>query len=169
MHTFETLSFFRGVSDRYDPHHPAVHEARRDRRPKDSSIEFHNFADEWFRSRFGIAYRSQSLLLTSRRFTAEAYAATPLHVMRVMPISPYRYCWSPKAVDLFFAARKLAGARAFEVEEHLASLEYREDGLADAHAAGHEVMLHCQQYITIPAHLSERIVGESGETLILAA
>lgn len=153
MDSFETLPFFRGVSARYDPQRPTIHETRRNRRPKDTSIEFHDIADGWFRSRFGVPYRSQALLLTSRRFTAQAYAATPAHVMRILPLSPYRYCWSPNAVDLLFAAKKLEGASPSEVEAHLAALGYREDGLTEAHTSGHEVMLYCEKYIAVPAHL----------------
>ncbi|MDP2876033.1 MAG: hypothetical protein Q8O00_07600 [Holophaga sp.] len=153
MDSFETLIFFRGVSVRYDPQHPTIHETRRNRRPKDASIEFHNAADRWFHSRFGVLYRSQALLLTSRQLTANVYAATPAHVMRILPLSDYRYCWSPNAVDLLFAAKKLEGASPSEIEDHLTSLGYREDGLAEAHVTGHEVMLHCDRYITIPVQL----------------
>lgn len=167
MNSFETLTFFRGVSSRYDPQHPTIHRTRFDRRPRDTSIDFHRVADEWFRLRFGIPYRSQALLLTSRQFTAQTYAATPAHVMRILPLSDYRYCWSPKAVDLLFAAKKLEGASQGEIEEHLASLCYREDDLAEAHATGHEVMLHCERYIAIPAHLVAGRVEESVAPSIL--
>ena len=153
MDSFETLIFLRGVSARYDPQHPTIHKTRLNRRPKDSPIEFHNVADRWFYSRFGVLYRSQALLLTSRKLTASAYAATPAHVMRILPLSDYRYCWSPNAVDLLFAATKLKDASPSEIEDHLTSLGYREDGLAEAHATGHEVMLHCDRYIAIPVNL----------------
>lgn len=167
MDSFETLTFFRGVSARYNPQHPTIHEIRRNRRPKDTSIEFHNIADEWFRSRFGVLYRSQSLCLTSRKLTAQVYAATPAHVMRILPLSYYRYCWSPNATDLLFAARKLEGASQREIEDYLDSLGYLEDGLAEAHAAGHEVMLHCERFITIPVHLAETNGEEASGSILL--
>lgn len=167
MDSFETLTFFRGVSARYDPQQPTIHDMRRNRRPKDTSIEFHNIADRWFLSHFGVSYRSQALLLTSRQLTAQAYAATPAHVMRILPLSRYRYCWSPNAVDLLFAAKRLDGAIPSEVEAHLTSLDYREDDLAEAHAAGHEVMLHCERYIAIPVHLNSDQRAGSPESSIL--
>jgi len=166
MDSFETLTFFRGVSARYNTQHPTIHEIRRDRRPKHSSIEFHNGADEWFRSRFGILYRSQSLFLTSRKLTAQVHAATPAHVMRILPLSDYRYCWSPNSTDLLFAAEKLKGASQREIEDHLDSLGYCEDGLAEAHAAGHEVMLHCERFITIPVHLAATNEEESSGLIL---
>lgn len=164
MESFETFTFFRGVSARYDPQQPTIHETRRNRRPKDTPIEFHNIADSWFLSHFGVAYRSQALLLTARQLTAQAYAATPEHVMRILPLSRYRYCWSPNVVDLLFTAKKLEGASSSEVEAHLRSLDYREDGLGEAHAAGHEVMLHCERYIAIPVHLAS-VQKDSGQEL----
>lgn len=166
MDSFETLTFYRGVSARYNPQHPTVHEMRRDRRPKDSSIEFHNIANEWFRSRFGVLYRSQSLCITSRKLTAQVYAASPAHVMRILPLSDYHYCWSPNATDLLFAAKKLEDASQREIEDHLNSLGYREDGLAEAHVVGHEVMLHCERFITIPVHF-DAINGKEANGSIL--
>jgi hypothetical protein len=150
MDSFEALNFYRGVSARYDTTHPAVHETRRNRRPRDSALDFHEVADAWFNTRFGVPYRSQALLVTSKQLTAQAYAASPAHVMRIVPLTEYRYCWSPNATDLLFSAKKLAGASAREIETHLDSLAYREDELTSAHASGNEVMLHCARYITIP-------------------
>jgi hypothetical protein len=167
MDSFETLAFFRGVSARYNVLHPTIHEIRRDRRPKDTSIEFHKVADGWFHSYFGVPYRSQALFLTSGKLTAQAYAATHEHVMRILPLSDYRYCWSPNVVDLLFTAKKLAGASRSDIEDHLVSLGYREDGLVEAHAAGHEVMLHCERYIAIPVHLASTDGKEASGSILL--
>lgn len=159
------LHFYRGVSARYDTTHPAVHKLRRNRRPRDSAPAFHEIADAWFHARFGVRYRSQSLLVTSKHFTAQAYAASPAHVMRIVPLTAYSYCWSPSAVDLLFAANKLAKAGAQEIEDYLASLGYREDDLAGAHASGNEVMLHCESFITIPVEYS--VTQERSTSVIL--
>ena len=168
MESFETLSFFRGVSTRYSAQHPTVHNTRRDRKPKDSPIEFHEFADEWFCSRFGVRYRSQAVFLTSMKRRAVAFAATPAHVMRIIPLSVYRYCWSPHAVDLLFAARRLRGSGRAAIEGHLESLQYREDSLSEAHAAGNEVMLFCESYIAIPVHLTRDDLSETcGPSILL--
>src|SRR5690242_373049 len=102
MSTFEDLSFYRGVSTRYRTDRPSVIIPRRDRRPRNSSVDFHEVADRWFARRFGIAYRSRGVFLTSGIVSATAYAATAAHVMRIVPISAYRYCWSPKISDLLF-------------------------------------------------------------------
>lgn len=167
MESFETLSFYRGVSQRYDAQHPTIHKVRDDRRPRDSPENFHQVVDEWFYCRFGVRYRSEAIFLTSRKLTAQAYAATPAHLMRILPLSTYRYCWSPNAVDLLFAAKKLEGARREDIQMHLEGLEYREDHLTEAHGAGNEVMLYCERYITIPVHLTGDDPGESRSPSIL--
>lgn len=151
--SFERVPFFRGVSEKYQTDRPSVLSPRRDRRPRNSSYGFHGVADNWFDKRFGIAYRSQGLFLTPNVLSASAYAYSLAHVMRVIPIGGYRYCWSPKISDLLFAATRLAEAGAKEVEAYLDSAEYRETDLQEAHDSGHEIMLYCERYIAIPIEL----------------
>jgi hypothetical protein len=91
--------------------------------------------------------------VSARRLTCETYASSPAHVMRVVPLSEYRYCWSPRTSDLIFAAAKLESADANDIDIYLDGADYREDGLADAHISGHEVMLFCEVYVAIPVGL----------------
>lgn len=151
--TFETLTFYRGMAMKYPTDRPFIKEPRTDRRPKDSSQTFHAAADEWFLKRFGVRYRSQVVCVTSRRLTAQTYAATSLHLMRIIPLAEYRYCWSPKVTDLLFKAKELAEAPSIVVHEFLDSADYRESGLEEASGLGNEVMLHCSRYVAIPARL----------------
>jgi hypothetical protein len=167
MISFEDLAFFRGVSDKYATDRPTVLAPRLDRRPKASAPQFHSAADDWFYKRFGIRYRSAALFLTSRLLSAQTYAATPAHVMRIVPLSDYRYCWSPKVSDLLFAATELANAGPDKIHEYLNSAEYCEGGLAEAHAAGHEVMLSCAQYVCIPHGLLSGPQGGAEQRIIL--
>jgi len=74
-------------------------------------------------------------------------------VLRILPLSTYRYCWSEKVVDLLFLANELEHAALEEIEVRLDQLGYREDGLAEASLKGHEVMLHCERCIGIPIGL----------------
>jgi len=167
MNTFETLPFYRGFSNKYKTDEPSLIAPRRDRRPKNSSAHFHHVADEWFKNRFGIQYRSQGVFLTSRLISASTYAATPAHVMRVVPIGIYAYCWSPKVSDLLFAATDLASSSRDVIESYLDSAQYRDTALQDAHASGHEVMLHCERYITIPIHLLGVTLTPESKSIIL--
>lgn len=126
---------------------------RMDRRPRDSSLAFHEAADQWFESRFGVRYRSQSVFVTASPLSARIYAASPSHVMRVIPMSTYKYCWSPAVSDLIFAATKYADGSHEQVNAYLDQAAYRESELNEAHASGHEVMLSCERYIAIPVEL----------------
>ena len=153
MSTFETLPFYRGVSTKYPTDRPTILTPRSNRLPRNSSPEFHKAANQWFERRFGIPYRSRGVFLTSRVTLARSYAKTPAHVMRILPISTYQYCWSPKISDLLYGATRLATSSASAIEAYLDAAQYCEDGLREAHAAGHEVMLYCQQYVAIPIGL----------------
>lgn len=151
--TFEVLCFCRGMSGKYPIDRPYVVEPRVDRRPRDSGPKFHEIADHWFLERFGIRYRSQGVFVTPNQLTATAYAASPRHVARVVPLTEYRYCWSPRVSDLLFKAKELADADPAAIRQFLESAEYQESELGAAHEAGHEVMLHCSRYVAIPIDL----------------
>lgn len=161
------LSFYRGVSSKYPTDSLSLLTPRRDRRPRDSSVRFHEIADRWFESRFGIAYRSHGLFLTSRLISASTYAASPDHVMRVIPLSTYRYCWSPAVSDLLFAAKNMAASPREEIEAYLDLMQYREVDLEDAHKMGHEVMLYCERYISVPVGLLGVTVDPNARSIIL--
>ena len=159
------------MSSKHSVDAPLIKEPRRNRRPKDSPENFHQAADKWFLQKFGISYRSQGVFVTSRRLTAQAYAASPAHTMRIVPISAYRYCWSTKVSDLLFAAKKMINASEEEIHQFLLGAGYQDHSLEEAHASGHEVMLYCERFVAIPAGLlpnSDRGEGQSAIVLPFA-
>jgi len=87
--------------------------------------------------------------------------------MRVVPLSTYRYSWSPTVSDLLFSATRLATASAKAIEEYLDSAQYREIGLDEAHDTGNEVMLYCEQYIAIPVGLLDATPDPNNRYIIL--
>lgn len=167
MSTFEVLSFFRGTSGDCPAAHPYISHVRRDRRPKNSPMHFHHVADAWFLKRFGVKHRSSSVFLTSRIVTANTYAASPDHVIRVIPTSDYRYCWSPKVSDLIFSAEKMKSASQAEIEAHLDSLDCTDSDLNEAYRTGHEVMLNCAQFIGIPVGLLSELKPQVDERSLI--
>ncbi|MDG2518290.1 hypothetical protein [Lysobacter soli] len=169
MSTFETLPFYRGVSDRYPADRPSIHTPRLDRRPRNSAAFFHTTADEWFHKKFGIRYRSQGLLLTSRFLSASTYAGPSGRVMRILPLSHYRFCWSPNVSDLLFTANQLAEETSERIGEHLDSLNFVESDLIGAHECGHEVMLHCDRYVAIPTNLLDLPSDQDKPRILLPA
>lgn len=150
MTTFETLAFYRGVSSKYPTDRPSILTPRRDRKPKNSSEAFHTASDAWFDMRFGIRYRSQGLFLTSNINSAANHAATSAHIMRVVPLSSYRYCWSRTISDLLYTATQLESPSKEQIEKHLHEANYLESDLEGAHKLGNEVMLYCDRYMAIP-------------------
>ena len=138
---------------------------RLDRKPRNSSPVFHELANQWFVSRFGTPYRS-GVFLTARPEAAAPYAASPAHVMRVVPLSAYSYCWSPTITDLLFAATTLEDMPE-AINAFLAGAGYREDGLDAAHASGHEVMLCCERYLAVPVGLLDLSAASEKPFLIV--
>lgn len=148
MESFEISAFYRGMSADYDCERPLLLRTRKDREPRNTDKVVHQRADAWFEQRFGIRYRSQALLVTSSIFTAKLYAATARHVFRVIPLGPYKYCWSAKVRDM--VSLSTAGGT---IEDMLYASCYIESDLTQAHDSGNEVMLYCEEYVAIPSHL----------------
>ena len=165
MYSFENLVFFRGVSGSTDPSVCSVRKVRKDRRPRDTLLHLHTAADEWFLRKFGFKFRSQALFLTSTQTTATAYASAPENVYRIIPLDQYTFCWSPKISDML---QLIDATTTPEMLWHaLDAADYRIDDLKSAHTSGNEVMLVCDQYISIPieklgyASVSPIIIAQS--------
>lgn len=167
MSTFERLAFYRGVSSSHRLDACEIRTVRTDRRPRDSSRRFHEIADAWFEKRLGFRYRSAAVFLTSRILSARSYGATADHVARVVPISDYRFCWSPMSSDLLFIEKSFAQASQTEIEAELEGRGFKDYDLQAAHESGHEVMLACAQYLTIPVNLLEAKAGPEKSGIIL--
>ncbi|WP_198120343.1 hypothetical protein [Massilia rhizosphaerae] len=169
INSFETLAFYRGISSQTSIEHPSVRNVRKDRIPRNMPQEIHDRADAWFNEKFGVRYRSQALFVTSSMFIATNYATTPENVVRVIPIGPYRYCWSKKCSDLLFFK---ASENKITIEGYLNDSDYIETDLADAFSSGNEVMLYCEQYVAIPLRLLQTKESETAakekSVLILA-
>lgn len=151
MQTFESLPFYRGVSVKHPLDRAIIVTPRKDRRPRDTNIQLHTEADNWFLQNFGVAYRSQAVFVTPQIHIARGYAATPNHVVRVIPLSSYTFCWSRKIADMLTLCMNPADTRPIACKLH--GSEYIESNLADAHHSGNEVMLKCDSYISIPLGL----------------
>jgi hypothetical protein len=167
MDSFENLAFLRGTSRRHSSDTVSIEVPRRDRKPKDSSAAFHAAADDWFDQKFGRRYRSGGLFVTSRRLTATTYAASEDHVMRIVPLSAYSYCWSPNVSDLLFMTQKFGAARREAIWDELDRSGYITSDLKQAHDLGHEVMIYCDLYAAIPIRFLQGDLENSQSRIIL--
>lgn len=168
MSTFESLVFYRGMSEEFPTDRVSLVVPRADRRPRNSSLAFHEAADQWFDSRFGVRYRSRGVFVTARPEAALIYAASPSHVMRVIPLSTYKYSWSPSVSDLLFAATEYVDGAPDPINAYLDRASYQQSDLDAAHASGHEVMLSCDRYVAIPIGLLGVKIAE-GPSIIVPA
>lgn len=168
MSTFESLVFYRGMSEEFPTDRVSLVVPRTDRRPRNSSLAFHEAADQWFESHFGVRCRSRGVFVTARPEATLVYAASPSHVMRVIPLSTYKYCWSPTVSDLLFAATEYADGAPDSVNAYLDRARYQQSDLDAAHASGHEVMLSCDRYVAIPIGLLGVTIAE-GPSIIVPA
>ena len=166
MESFETLSFYRGMSRHYSVETPVICEPRKNRRPRNTPKELHERADKWFEMKFGVKYRSHAVLLTSNVFIARAYAASEKHLFRVIPLGPYKFCWSKNIEDMLsLTVRSCAGGA---LEHALNGASYIESNLKEAHKSGNEVMLYCEKYIAIPIHmLSDAAVSNGHQSKLI--
>lgn len=151
MASFESLEFYRGLSSRYDIQHPSVHYTRKGRRPRDVAENLHQIADSWFSDRFGVRYRSDAIFVSSNLNVVAAYAYSPEHIARIIPLGAYSYCWSSRLTDLLEVC--LRKPREDELIEELNDADYKETDLESAYRMGHEVMLSCDSYICIPMNV----------------
>ncbi|WP_143451073.1 hypothetical protein [Janthinobacterium sp. BJB301] len=162
--SFETLEFYRGISDTDKIVSPIVHKTRMDRLPRNMSKHLHDEADRWFEQHFGIKYRSQALFVSSSWDTARNYASDDNHVVRIIPTTPYRFCWSPELADLIeYVATANTGQT---ISDFLSQNGYLDADLMAAHASGNEVMVHCREYIAFPVPRPNQLLERSSIILI---
>lgn len=164
--SFESLEFYRGVTGTVVAESPTVRKVRPNRLPRNMPPAIHQRADLWFERKFGIRYRSQALFVTSSVFVANNYAVPAGNVVRIIPTGPYKYCWSPVRKDLLFYC---SVAPDVSIEDYLEQGNYIDSDLLAAHVSGNEVMLFCENYISIPiesnTHASEQLT--TGNIILL--
>jgi hypothetical protein len=156
--SFETLSFYRGVTGPMPVDKPTVRQVRTGRRPLHLPLSVHNDADAWFYEKFGVRYRSESIFVTGSKFVASSYAESPSHIVRIVPLGNYKFCWSAQRSDLYFYC---STGMKLSIEAYLEQSFYIEEELRKAHASGNEVMLFCETYVSIPVSLLEASAAAS--------
>ena len=169
MQTFEVFPFLRGTSTRYPIDRPYVGIPRRNRRPRDLSEPIHHAADDWFFRRFSCRFRSQALFVSPQLLVAAGYGATPDHVVRILPLGAYQYCWSRKTSDLLSVLKQVTNIE--DVEQELVGADYTNSDLRGAHESGHELMLFCDRYVAIPVSqlVEDNAAPQPNKSIILTS
>jgi hypothetical protein len=119
---------------------------RENRKPKNTPIQYHNAADDWFYEQFGIRYRSDALFCTGSFNGAALYG----NVFIIFPIGEFKVCWSPNIVDMYFEFLRDSYGDVKTFVGRLMRANYMEGQLNNAIEKGHEIMLYCDSYYQIP-------------------
>ena len=90
-------TLWRGVSGHIQLPAFSTQKVKTNRGPTDSSKEIHEVLDNYFKSKFGIKFRSNAVFTTGRCHVAEEYGDAFI----VFPIGEYKYIWSPKILDAY--------------------------------------------------------------------
>lgn len=92
--TIDARYLFRGMRDRGNW---SIENVRKDRMPKDSSIEFHEMMNDAFEDAFGVRARSESVFATTLFSEAKHYGK----VYIIFPMGKYKLIWSDEVEDLY--------------------------------------------------------------------
>jgi hypothetical protein len=117
------------------------------RHPVESNIDVHHYADEWFRSNFGVAARSTTIICTTTIKQAKVYAAKGC-VMQIHPEKPYRLIYSVNVIDFISYATDGVRPVEGEVRDWLSNQDYLmidEIGSLPRDFRG-EVMVDCEYF-----------------------
>ena len=142
----------------YIPYHTLL--MRTNRQPSDTSLATHEVINEWFRERFGWGARSEVVFGEGRYNIAASSSSIdygPTFI--IFPVGDFKYVWSEDVSDLYrtLGAKMLdkptmTDERKENIWKFLDSAEYRSTGLREALATyNSEIMIHCREYIAIPA------------------
>ena len=122
---------------------------RTDRRPKDLSIEWHEWGDKYFLERFGWKARSEGVFTSFSEWFASRYGKSYLF----FPIGKYKYVYSKNIMD-FYRVRTILPAPPEEgTNEYDVLMKHYMSTYTDKNASlfakGHEIMFKCKSYYLI--------------------
>ena len=129
------------------------------RPPRDTAGNIHKLADQWFKERTGIPFRSASLFTSGDDNSAQTYSGSQGEVVIVCPIGKFDYCWSPYYYDMTAAIDKHYSDEAVsEIETVNRVLDIGDyvlnKRLPEAIQSGHEIMIHCLEAYLINIKVS---------------
>jgi hypothetical protein len=142
MELYRGLSHFveDGVVENPHMHNP--------RKPRDTALNIHRIADEWFYEKFGIKARSQSVFCTTDIGQAKEYRHQgSLLKINLHKDAKYTLIYSPD-VDDFLEHTEVVNIDGDDMTQWLDRMEYISINdislLPDYHMG--EVMLYCEEY-----------------------
>jgi hypothetical protein len=129
----------------------AIMTTRKDRWPRTTPPEIHNFLDNLFYKKFGWRARSSGLFGTGDFDWATYF--TKNYVYRIYPADGYTYLWAPDIKDLFneLDITVVMGKVKYNKKElqQIIPRSYKTTDLVEAIKSGHEIMFNCKRYAVV--------------------
>jgi hypothetical protein len=120
-----------------------------DRIPKDMPIKNHLAMDKFFKLKFGIKFRSQSVFTTGSFGHASSYGL----VHMIFPVGDYKFVWGKDVEDAF---DRFGDMDHQELYNYLVNEKdvYIDTDLPKAISSQNEIMVHCDYYYALPIDMS---------------
>lgn len=145
---------------------------RTNRRPLTTNKAMHDAADEYFKKKFGVKFRSESIFASRSTTLAKYYG----DIYAIFPLDKVSFAWSEKVEDftndsLNYKQRKLGHASKEDLspeqfEKMMDSFEYHvnDDSLSEAFFKfrdfkGHEIMIHCDEYVAVRQEVLPQVLN----------
>ncbi len=159
---------YRGMRERFAPD-AVMKYVRQNRRPLTTNKGVHVAADEFFESKFGVKFRSQSIFAVGDENVASYYG----DLYAVFPLDEVKMCWSEMVQDMtHYVQQQLGhvekdgkrvhasevlsdeklGDRAFQI---LSNTDYtvNDESIKKRYFSrlfkSHEMMIHCEDYVAV--------------------
>lgn len=139
-------------------------QVRKDRNPRETSKKDQAIQDEWFKDKFGVKARSESLFCLSEYKKYLAYGYGKGNVCSIFPIGEFKIIWSPKIKDLFGELSEYSNITANEIRSKLESANYIDTDIDSALESNCELMLICDEYYSLPYFVPGKVQSEISNT-----
>lgn len=168
--SYSGLVFFRGMKWKGPV---AELTPRQDRKPKDSDMETHVFADDIFKKKFGWKPRSEGVFVSSSRDMSHTYG--DLYVF--FPVDGFKFVWSENISDFWkhipsvrkrsIMLRWESGnydltdefkefySKEVKISKDLIEMSYIDTDLFAALKTSNEVMFKCKKYYCLTCNMFE--------------
>lgn len=109
------------------------------RNPRDTAIEVHIEINKRFVQKFGVPFRNGVFVVGDSGLTG-AYGN---ELAVIIPIGNFKYCWSPKVMDLFSELEDFEFEDDEDADFYDIVDSYQTSGLKQAVSTTSEIMLYC--------------------------
>lgn len=161
---------YRGMMVRFSPD-ICIKYPRTNRRPMTTNKKVHELADDYFKHKFGVKFRSEAIFVSRSKSLAESYGDPYV----IFPLDRVDFAWSPKVEDFTYEANefniKLSDKETLTKDDFedfqyfMDKLEYHsnDDSLANEYVKytnlkKNEVMIKCDEYLAIRAEVVHKVL-----------